>query len=183
MKGPLDLTSQYWIGRGSSTGRSGHISVLKKEHFITLSENLNIKAGTKPFSIGLFTSTSTHNTYGIWQIYINQYATSDFLKKPWRIWSIKSEKGVRIREITSANDWVELVLSHPFESQGLLFPDWKCLAKKYDAIHMTLKAILAIQGIYFSSKKGFIARSYWDIESTLWFHWQFEKVKLVEVMY
>ncbi len=87
-----------------------------------------------------------------------------------------------MREITSAAEWVELVLSHPLQERGLIFPDWKSVARHCDAVHMTLRAIAATQDLYFSSEQGIVATTYWDVESTLWLRWCFDSVRLIETV-
>jgi hypothetical protein len=59
-----------------------------------------------------------------------------------RVWAIEvNRRPVVVREITSAADWVEFVLSHPCREGELLFPDWLAVARDYDAVHMTLRGL------------------------------------------
>ena len=50
----------------------------------------------------------------------------------------------------------------------------------YDAIHVTIPAVVAVQGIRIATASGIIAESYWDVELTLWLNWSFRSAILTE---
>lgn len=180
---PLRLNYQFWVAIGEPSELQKKDLTLTESHFIGISDAPLIKASTKPFYVGLFTSTGVVGTYGMWRIYNKHY---DYRisppPPPLRTWSVEPYNNVVVREITSAVDWVEFILSNPRHENGLLYPDWKLIARQCDAIHMTLRAIVAIQGLYFKTEQGLIAPTYWDVESTFWFRWCFKAVKLVETV-
>ncbi|MFF3712878.1 hypothetical protein [Streptomyces phaeochromogenes] len=48
-------------------------------------------------------------------------------------------------------------------------------------MHVTLRAIVATQGLRFPVKGGATVPPYWDIESVLWLRWCFSSTRFVEV--
>jgi hypothetical protein len=63
----------------------------------------------------------------------------------------------------------------------MLYPDWYQIAKDFDGVHLTMRAILAIQGFAFDTSHGMIAPSYWGVESVLWLRWCFTSIELREI--
>jgi hypothetical protein len=63
-----------------------------------------------------------------------------------------------------------------------LYPDWKAAAQELDAVHVTARAVVAIQGFRFPSATGFTAPAYWDVESTFWLRWAFKDAMLLSVV-
>lgn len=184
--GPLRLDSQYWVGAGKpsfvpSFGPRGELSP-KESVFIGVSEATAMDPSTKPFGVGLFTSTGVLGTHGMWRNYLDLNRGSTLHPLPWHTWAVEPHRSVRVHEITTASEWVEFVLSHPRREHELLFPNWGSVARDHDAVHMTLRAIGATQGLYFPTAQGIVAAPYWDIESTLWLRWCFGEARLVETV-
>ena len=180
--GPLRLDSQYWVGTENPSGRPKGELAPSESHFIGVSDAAVIKASTKPFHLGLFTTTGALGRKGMWRMYLDRCPSSTLFPQPWHTWIVDPNPDAVVREIASASQWVEFVLSHPQRERGLLFPDWRSVARRYDAVHMTLRAIAAIQGLYFTTAEGIVAASCWDLESTLWLRWCFDSVRLVDVV-
>jgi len=180
--GPLRVNAQYWVGTGSMGCQPAGESPLSEARFIGASDASPGMASAKPFDVGLFTSTGALGTYGMWRTYLGLHENSSLHPRPWNTWAVEPRPGVIIREITSACDWVEFVLAHPMRHGDLLFPDWQAVVRKYDAVHMTLRAIAATQGLHFPTDQGIVATGYWDVESTLWLRWCFKDVRLVETV-
>ena len=67
----------------------------------------------------------------------------------------------------------------PTSYEGLLYPDWKAVARHCDGVHVTLRAVGATQGICFRLSDGVVAPPYWDVETTFWLRWVFEHVEFV----
>jgi hypothetical protein len=155
---------------------------LSESHFIGVSDAVPMKASTKPFYVGLFTSTGVLGTYGMWRTHLDLNEYSSLHPRPWHTWAVEPHPNAVVHEIASASQWVELVLSHPRRERGWLFPDWHFVARQCDGVHMTLRAIAATQGLYFPTEQGLIAAPYWDVESTFWLRWCFDSVKLVETV-
>jgi hypothetical protein len=180
--GPLRFDFQYWVGIENPSHAPKRELTLSESHFIGVSDAAPMKASTKPFYVGLFTSTGVLGTYGMWRIYLDLHAYSTLNPRPWHTWAVELHDNVVVHEIASASQWVEFVLSHPRREGELLFPDWSSVARQCDGVHMTLRAIAATQGLYFPTEQGIIAAPYWDIESTLWLRWCFRSVRLVETV-
>jgi hypothetical protein len=173
--GPLHLGAQYWVGSSYTPGAD---LTPKESAFMAVSEATVKEASTKPFGVGFFTSTGVRGSFGTWRLFLKGYTRP----RPWRTWAIGIIGRPVVREITTAAEWVEFVLAHPQRGGDLLFPDWVCVARHYDAIHMTLRAIVATQGLSFRTEQGIVAPTYWDVESTLWLRWCFGAARLVEVV-
>jgi hypothetical protein len=164
--GSLRFDLQYWVGIENQSGAPKRELTLSESNFIGVSDAVPMKASTKPFYIGLFTSTGVLGTYGMWRIYLDRYECSAVDPRPRWTWAVELHNNVVVHEIASASQWVEFVLSHPRRERGLLFPDWHSVARQCDGVHMTLRAIAATQGLYFPTEQGLIAAPYWDVEST-----------------
>lgn len=180
--GPLRLDAQYWV----STGKPGFLPAseptLGESRFVDPSDGALRAASTKPSAVGLFTSTGVLGTHGMWRTYLDLNRGSTLYPPPWHTWAVAPRRAAAVREIASAAEWVDLVRSHPRREHGLLCPDWGSVARHHDAVHMTLRAIVAIQGLHLTSGRGTVAAPYWDVESTLWLRWCFDSVRFIETV-
>jgi hypothetical protein len=178
--GPITLESQAWIGVPMTSFSPRRHPQLDREHFLGPSSSL-IKPLTKPTSHGLFSSTIVHGTNkSMWHIYLEAWGGTLF-PRPWHIYKLVINPRARVLEINRAKDWVRLVEDCSIEVAGLLYPDWSRLSRDYDGVHMTIAAIVAMQGLRLSSPKGLIVETYWDVESTLWLNWVFNSWVLIQV--
>jgi hypothetical protein len=130
-----------------------------------------VRPQTKPFGLGLYSSSATLGTPGMWWCYLRVHEGSTLFPRPWRVWSFGVAPSARVAEIRSARDWVTLIESAPFDSSGTIYPDWSALAEHWDGVHVTPSAVAAIQGMRFQIDDGTTAPAYWDVESTLWLRW------------
>jgi hypothetical protein len=89
--------------------------------------------------------------------------------------------GVKVHEIPTAAAWAEFVSSYPYRYGDLVYPDWRSASRDHDAVHMTLQAVAATQGVFFEVQGETLAPTYWDVESTLWLRWCFSKPELIRV--
>ena len=85
----------------------------------------------------------------------------------------------RVLEISTAVEWVRFVMTYPKARNGLLYPDWRLATGSWDTVHMTLRAVAATQGIWFSEGPQVTAAPYWDVESTFWLRWAFTGAQMV----
>lgn len=179
--GPVLRTDQYWVSTGRPMGMAARKSVLDRAHFVEPAGVQELPASTKPFNIGLYTSTAAFHTFGMWWCYLQLNAGSTLFPRPWRVWSLKADPDAAVLEIATAAKWVEFVLADAIHEEGLLYPNWKRAAERWDGIHMTVNAVAATQGMCFSDGGGHVvAPPYWDVESTLWLRWIFTAVELIE---
>lgn len=112
----------------------------------------------------------------MWWSYLLENRHSSLFPLPWRAWRMRISVGARVREITTAEEWVAFVSEFAFVHDGLAYPAWREVAALWDGIHMTAAAVAATQGLCFRGKRLTTAPAYWDVESTLWLRWVFEDV-------
>lgn len=129
---------------------------------------------TKPFNAGIFTSTASFDTYGMWWCYLRLNEGSTLFRRPWHVWTLQPHTAVRVIDIASAVEWVSFVADYGIEDSGsgLIFPDWNA-AGEWDGVHMTARAIVATQGLSYFDRGRRVAQPFWDVESTLWLRWVF----------
>ncbi|MEV8536881.1 hypothetical protein [Streptomyces sp. NPDC051211] len=179
VRGPLDRTRQHWIGTGPHELMPSRQATLNREWFTT-SRGVPIPPSTKPFHVGLYTSTAQRNGPGMWRMYLDQ--GSNLHPRPWHTWELQvTDPAAAVLEITGAGEWAAFVERYPLVHDGAVFPDWGKVAHDYAGVHVTLRAILATQGFSFAVKDGLTAPPYWDIESALWLRWCFSSIRLVEM--
>ena len=174
---------QYWISSGKPPWVPPREPALSPAYFVTPAGTTPASGtSTKPFGIGLHTSTGFLGTQGMWRAYLDGQDPSSLFLHPWHVWKLDVRQGVRIREISTAAEWAELILRYPLVTDDLIYPDWPEVAKDYDAVHLTVRAIAAIQGLRLQVRQGMLAPSYWDVETTFWLHWSFSAVVPVETV-
>lgn len=174
--GPLAGVKQFWISAEKPSGLPPGIPTLDREHFRPV-EAAPHSYSTKPFFVGLYTSTGfADSPQGMWRTYLDTETGTAI----WRIWALTPRRDASVLEIASAVDWCAFVDSAPAEHAGLVYPDWQAAARMYDAIHMTARAIVAVQGLQFDVPSGITAPTYWDVETTFWLRWCFSTCDLIE---
>ena len=177
--GPLARAGQYWI----ATGRPAHLppreGTLDPKQFVDVTAQAHVPASTKPFEVGLYTSTGVFGTFGMWWCFLELNSESTLFPRPWTIWTLEAAPDADVLELATAAQWVDFVSADPFDSDGLLYPDWKAVAGRWDGIHMGAAAVAATQGIRFSADGDVVAPPYWEVESTLWLRWSFTEHRIV----
>jgi hypothetical protein len=177
--GPLSRREQYWI----ATGRPAHLpqrdGTLDPERFVDGTTLAHVPVSTKPFELGLYTSTGVFGTFGMWWCFLEQNSQSTLFPPPWTIWALEATQDADVFEIATAAQWVDFVSAAPLHSEGVLYPDWKVVAARWAGIHMGAAAVAATQGIRFSADGQIVAPPYWDVESTLWLRWSFAEQRIV----
>ena len=176
--GPLELRDQRWI----STARPRRLQETPsspEEAFLDIASPSNTQQpSTKPFDIGLFSSTAVFGSFGMWWTYLYLNHGSSLFGFPWRIWELQVRTRVAAFEVSSAANWVELLENYGVEHDDLIFPDWSSIAADFDGVHMSAYGVAATQGICFSERGRVTAPPFWDVESTLWLRWVFDKPRL-----
>jgi hypothetical protein len=177
--GPLAPQRQYWISTGKPAHRPRADPIPQESEFNTVSHNT---VGMKPFDVGLFTSTGVLGRHGMWREYLDLHRGSTLHPTPWHSWTLIPDEDIAVREITTATHWVEFVRSYARQIGTLIYPDWTKIAAHYHAVHVTMRAIAAIQGLRFPVTDGIVQAAYWDVESTLWLRWCFRATQLVDIV-
>lgn len=182
VRGPLDRLRQQWIGTAKQSGGAS-IPELRRESFIGADAPRRIRPSTKPFDLGLYTSTVASNGRSMWRAFLEIGTEASLHRRPWAIWDVRlSGDRAKVWEIDSAGTWCDLVQAYATRADGLLHPDWHAIATDFDAVHMTLAAVVATQGFTFVGTAGSIAPAYWDLETTLWLNWRFDSFSPREVL-
>jgi len=181
VSGPLDRSAQYWISAEKPGHLPPNVPVLDAEHFrpVSMAPRAN---STKPFTFGLYTSTGFMGTQGMWRAYLDLYEGSAVPPPVWHVWALTARQDAAVLEITTATEWAAFIDRFPAETGGLLYPDWQAVATQFDAVHMTIRAIAAVQGLCFYVLNGITAPAYWDVEATFWLRWCLETYELAEVV-
>jgi hypothetical protein len=183
VKGPLRLASQHWIRTNLRPTPGGIVPPLAETEFVRPDQVFSPVHSPKPFGVGLFTSTATSGGKSMWRSYLDMFPTSILNPLPWHTWKVEVDtKAVSILEVTTASEWAAFVDKYAQHHAGLIYPEWPLVAQDYDAVHLTLRAIAAIQGIAFRTRQGITAPAFWDVEQTLWLRWGFSSVSLVDVV-
>jgi hypothetical protein len=93
-------------------------------------------------------------------------------------WVLFPSKSARIVEIDDIDDYINLLKMFGRYNKvvGKWMIDWEKLAKYYDALHLTERGLATVGSLNFEllypELKGFHE---WDVESTVWFRWVFDK--------
>lgn len=175
--GPLPRDRQHWIGTGSQGGSAQ----LGRTRFVVAAEADLVSPSTKPFGLGLYSSTVAANGRSMWRTYLDLFRGSTLHPLPWQTWLVEPSSTANVLEVTSADDWVAFLARYPRTENRLVYPDWRAAADEIEAVHLTLAAVVATQGFSFPTVHGLTAPAYWDLESTLWLRWCFIRVALVGV--
>jgi hypothetical protein len=176
----LDRGSQYWISMGKFPWLKPRDPQLSPAKFGEI--EAGIAPSTKPFYVGLYTCTGYADGQGMWRAYIESAVSGSGFERPWHVWRVSASFSARVCEVNTARAWADLNMRYPLIKGELIYPNWLAIAEDYDAVHLTVMAIAAIQGVRISTEVGLIAPSYWDVESTLWLRWSFDVASEVEIV-
>ena len=172
--GPMDRRRQRWTprGLGASTGEAP-----SRARFVAVDHSRPVRV--KPSQFGLYTSTGTSTGPSMWRLLLGPGGPP---ARPLGrfTWALDVEQNARVAEIVTASDWVELVCEHPFLDGDQVLPDWANISRRFDAVHLTLPVIAALQALSVRAGDAMIPAAYWDVETTFWLNWRFSGVHLLE---
>jgi hypothetical protein len=178
--GPLQHDHQHWTRTGKHALKIHNTPAPPDEaDFVRPSAAPDQLAYVKPFGVGLYTSTATSAGCSMWRALFGP-DESMMYPLPWYTWELQAKSNIRVAEITSAADWVAFVSTHLSIVGDSVYPDWVNIAEHFDAVHVTLPAIVAAQGFQFVTPEGVIPAAFWDVETTFWLRWCFSEARLVE---
>lgn len=179
----LDLSSgterarQRWTKTGRPPWLSRAPVNLNRDGFEAIS---GVSPGGMAGRGGLYTSTATSEFPGMWRLFLELNAHRALWPRPWSTWTVVPQHDARIRHISRAVDWCDLLEEHhQVQEDGYLGPDWQAVARRHDAVHFTPDAICAVEGYRLTCPSGLSAPVYWDVECTLWLRWVFDSVEHV----
>lgn len=174
-RGPLQRDHQHWVGDGS------HIPVVPHKELCVVLRRAPNRTGIPAFWSAFFTSTAMSSGYSMWRALMSCTESDAYGRAlPWHTWQMVVDDDVRIAEVESAVEWVDFVCSYGVVEDGILLPDWARIARAFDGVHFTWPLIVAAQGLAFMTDRYVMARSFWDVECTLWLNWRFGGARLVE---
>lgn len=83
--------------------------------------------------------------------------------------SLAPSAQARVYEIRGVSDWTRLCRTYGRQNDGrLLAPRWPDVSTKWDAVHLSMGGLIALQGRDLSHL-GLVSLCNWDCESTCWF--------------
>jgi hypothetical protein len=178
--GPLASERQRWMTTDRSAAHSARLRAPHPSHFTSVDAYVRAGPSGKPFRLGLFSSTEGLDGLGtMWRRYVD--FSPGMYRPPWHTWALRVRPGAVVYEVTGATDWARLIVDNPRDADGMLYPDWASIGRRYDAVHVTARAVVAIDGMHLHVPRGVVAPSWWTVESTLWLRWCFSGTSLVDV--
>ena len=182
VSGPVDRLSQYWISAGKPSWVAAREPQLSEAHFTAVTNTGALSHAGKPFTGGLYTSTGFPGSQGMWRAYLDLRDWNSLFARPWLVWKVTGDAKAKILEVSTASAWAGFVQRYPLTCGELLYPDWAAGGEDYDAVHVTARAIAAIQGLRLATAAGLLAPGYWDVETTFWLRWRFGSARLEETV-
>ena len=76
--------------------------------------------------------------------------------------------GVRVHHLDDVEDYVRLVTRHPRPVGGTAHVDWEAAAAELDAVHLTARGLLRIEGLVVDTPAGPACLAGWNAECTAW---------------
>ena len=178
-RGPLSQNRQHWIRAQRSRPQS---AVPSEASFVGAQEAAVALARTQPRKVGIYTSTAAKNGHGMWRAFLECGTEGSLHRRPWAVWHLQPEPNVVVLDIDSAQAWRDLVERYPRVVGDYMYPHWPRVASEFDAVHVTLPAIVATQAFALPASPHPVAPAYWDVETTLWLRWRFTSATQIEVV-
>ncbi len=169
---------QHWTRTARHILHPGEIPAPRESSFVTTCRASEYTPSVKPLDRGFYTSTATSAGCSMWRAMLGP-SGSMLYPRPWFTWEMVVDEDVRVAEITSASKWVDFVCSYALPRNGVVYPEWVKIAQEFDAVHLTVPAIVAGQGFHFGTALGIIPPAFWDVETTFWLRWRFAEAHLI----
>lgn len=143
-------------------------------HVLPLTVSSSSHAGPRG---GLWTSSEYQSGRSTWLLWTEFGQESSAFRGPAVRWRVKPVDNARVERVDTAAAWVGLVEEFPTSGGSYdARPDWDLIGQKFDGVHITLRGVIATQGISFLSPAvGQIAPPYFDVECTVWSNWCFSE--------
>ena len=163
---------QHWTRTARHIVSPGETPAPQESNFVTTCQARAYRRSVKPLDRGFYTSTATSAGCSMWRAMLGP-SGSMLYPRPWVTWEMVVDEDVKVAEITSATKWVDFVCSYALARNGVVYPEWVKIAQEFDAVHVTVPAIVAGQGFHFGFWLGIIPPAFWDVETTFWLRWRF----------
>lgn len=124
---------------------------------------------------GLWTSSHAPGHLSTWAQWCRNNQPDWIEDKFIHAWVMQPKKGARILTINCLEDLIEAHKTYelPAEIKYFTFLDYEEMARDYDGIHLTQKGEIETRYNPMPNLYG------WDVESTFWLNWAFEKVEYI----
>ncbi len=91
---------------------------------------------------------------------------------------LRASADLRVFEVEGPTTWRALCLVNPTpDKEGRLVPDWSAAAERWDAVHLTLGAILTADQVRVEGEEGWTELRFWEFEQTRWLRWRFTDIE------
>lgn len=126
----------------------------------------------------LWTSTSIGTCPSHWIPYLR--LGEDRRPPPYHPWRLEVSPTARIYEVHGPQVWHTLCLAFPFNVPGgMVMPNWEAVARTWDGVHLSMGGLLTSEGVRWSTPEGWTQITGWNVESTVWLRWVFDKKELI----
>lgn len=103
------------------------------------------------------------------------------LEMPFARYRLSVTADARVFEVDGPAAWHRLCRTYPAPTQGgllgsLVGPSYEAVAQHWDAVHVTLGALLTAEHVLILGPEGGTALQGWDAEQTVWLNWVFDEV-------
>lgn len=186
VRAPLCRDRQQWIGvtrpKGSDSEAGSHDAPKLTRELFRAPTGSGRLSHRQPYQVGLYTSTLTSMGQSTWRLFLELGSEASLHPRPWSVWRVLPAADSRIAEVNSAEAWLGFLNENGSIVGETVYPDWVSAACKYEGVHFTLSAIVAIQGFTFRLGEWLAAPVYWDVETTLWLNWTFDSATLEAIV-
>jgi hypothetical protein len=121
----------------------------------------------------LWTSTSVGSCPSPWISYLRW--GEDHRPPPYSPFRLEVSPMAQVYEIHEPRAWHTLCLTYPLD--GALLPNWEAVAREWDGIHLSVGGLLTTEMVRYGPPEAWTMLSGWNIESTVWFRWIFDRVE------
>ena len=158
-----------WIGTADTTGPPN------RSRFERSKQGSLRSWGGKPTG-ALYTSLASDQDGGMWLAHMLENEAE--YPRPWTAWRMSPSTHSELI-IDSAADWCEFVAEFIDGTESSV--DWDGVAKRWDAVHLTPRAVFSIDCFSFEWQGREIPPSYWGVETTAWLNWCFDEPAIVHL--
>ena len=165
---------QLWSARTQVWGSNNR---LEDVH----SRAIGILPQGKPLAI-FYTSSSVDGLASAWEVAsISSETNHQHFDQDFRYYALDLAPQLPVYEIFSLKDWAELCEQAPaYTRTGIVYPDWKCVAQRWSAVHLTMWGLINCQGVPIETRVGTALLHGWDMESTVWFEFPLISSQIIE---
>lgn len=168
--GPIDRDTQLWVGRERKPLDLGGLMP-------SVNEPTSWERYAQKAEDALYTSTIAGSLSS--ELIAIREGAGDYLPEPpYSRYRLRADPDARVFEITGPTAWQALcTMFSAIEPDGKLVPDWRAIAQRWDAVHLTLGGLLTAEQVRLESGEHWTQFGGWNAEQTLWLHDRFVQVE------